>query len=176
MASLTDILRTLEMYSQTEVPANVRADIERWSKQIERLTLEADQGRLFLRSDNPLVITVVWGRHTLGVFVTHQVDATTLELRADTYPEVVQTFDACHYSVLDRVQEGWNTSAPPAAASQGHGRRPLRLDGHVKTGHGPLPRSAGSMRIGPQTARPSTPSPAMPTSPAMSSIACSRQA
>ena len=27
--SLTDILRTLEMYSQTEVPANVRADIER---------------------------------------------------------------------------------------------------------------------------------------------------
>jgi hypothetical protein len=41
---LAEILRTLERYSQTEVPTNARADIERWSQQIERVTLETDQG------------------------------------------------------------------------------------------------------------------------------------
>lgn len=121
--SLAEILRILETHSQTEIPANVRADIERWSKQIDRLTLEADQGRLFLRSDNPLVITAVRSHRTLGAFVTHQVDATTLELRADTYPEVIQTFDACQYPVLDRVRQGWNTLAPPSATSQRRDRR-----------------------------------------------------
>ena len=121
--SLADILRTLETYTQTEIPANVRDDIERWSKQIDRLTLEADQGRLLLQSDNPLVITAVRSHRTLGTFVTDQIDATTLELRADTYPEVVQTFDACQYPVLDRVQEGWNTLAPSSATSQDRVRR-----------------------------------------------------
>jgi len=121
--SLAEILQTLETHSQTEIPANVRADIERWSKQIDRLTLEADQGRLFLRSDNPLVITAVRSHRTLGAFVTHQVDATTLELRAHTYPEVAQLFDACQYPFLDRVQEGWNTLAPPSATSRRRGRR-----------------------------------------------------
>jgi hypothetical protein len=75
--SLADILQTLETHSQIEIPANVRADIERWSKQIDRLTLEADQGRLFLRSDNPLVITAVRSHRTLGAFVADQIDATT---------------------------------------------------------------------------------------------------
>ena len=83
--SLADILQTLETHSQTEIPANVRADIERWSKQIDRLTLEADQGRLLLRSDNPLVITAVRSHRTLGAFVADQIDATTLELRADSW-------------------------------------------------------------------------------------------
>jgi Helicase conserved C-terminal domain len=121
--SLTDILRTLETHSQIEIPANVRADIERWSKQIDRLTLEADQGQLFLRGDNPLVITAVRSHRTLGAFIADQVDATTLELRAHTYPEVVQLFDACQYPVLDRVQEGWNTLAPLSATSRRRGRR-----------------------------------------------------
>ena len=121
--SLADILQTLETHSQIEIPANVRADIERWSKQIDRLTLDADQGRLFLRSDNPLVITAVRSHRTLGAFVADQIDATTLELRAHTYPEVVQLFDACQYPFLDRVQEGWNTLAPPAATSPRRSRR-----------------------------------------------------
>jgi hypothetical protein len=121
--SLADILQTLETHSQIEIPANVRADIERWSKQIDRLTLEADQGRLLLRSDNPLVITAVRSHRTLGAFVADQIDATTLELRAHTYPEVIQLFDACQYPVLDRVQEGWNTLAPPAPPSRHRSRR-----------------------------------------------------
>jgi hypothetical protein len=124
--SLADILQTLETHSQIEIPANVRADIERWSKQIDRLTLEADQGRLFLRSDNPLVITAVHSHRTLGAFVADQIDATTLELRAHTYPEVIQLFDACQYPVLDRVQEGWNTLAPPSATSRRRDRRSVQ--------------------------------------------------
>jgi len=156
--SLAEILRTLETYSQTEVPANVRADIERWSKQIERLTLEADQGRLFLRSDNPLVITAVRGHRTLSAFVTHQVDATTLELRADAYPEVVQIFDACHYPVLNRVQEGWNTIAPPAAASQGRGRRSAQTStrqtqagsSHGRSPPGAVPHPGAGLATRPQ--------------------------
>lgn len=96
----------------------MRADIELWSRQIDRLTLEADQGRLFLRSPNPLAITAVLRHRTLGAFVDHQVDATTVELRPDTSPEVVQTFDAHQYPVLDRVQEGWNTITRPSEAPQ----------------------------------------------------------
>ena len=132
--SLADILQTLETHSQIEIPANVRADIERWSKQIDRLTLEADQGRLLLRSDNPLVITAVRSHRTLGAFVADQIDATTLELRAHTYPEVVQTFDACQYPFLDRVQEGWNTLAPTICQPHGAvaGDRPR----HRPVGHG----------------------------------------
>jgi hypothetical protein len=124
--SLADILRTLEAHSQTELPANVRDDIERWSKQIDRLTLETDQGRLILRSDNPLVITAVRSHRTLGALVTDQIDATTLELRADTYPEVVQTFDACQYPVMDRVQEGSNALTAPHATADRPGRRPAQ--------------------------------------------------
>ena len=97
--SLADILQTLETHSQIEIPTNVRAEVERWSKQIDRLRLEADQGRLLLRSDNPLVITAVRSHRTLGAFVADQIDATTLELRAHTYPEVIQLFDACQYPV-----------------------------------------------------------------------------
>ncbi len=124
--SLADILQTLETHSQIEIPANVRADIERWSKQIDRLTLEADEGRLFLRSDNPLVITAVRSHRTLGAFIADQIDARTLELRAHTYPEVIQLFDACQYPVLDRVQEGWNTLAPPSTTSRRRDRRSAR--------------------------------------------------
>jgi hypothetical protein len=75
--SLANILQTLETHSPIEMPANVRADIERWSKQIDRLSLEANQGRLLLRSDNPLVITAVRSHRTLGAFVADQIDATT---------------------------------------------------------------------------------------------------
>ena len=53
-------------------------------------------------------------RHrTLGTFITHQRDATTVVLRPDTYPAVVQTFDACGYPVLDCVPAGWQLEAAP---------------------------------------------------------------
>ncbi len=156
--SLADILQTLETHSQIEIPANVRADIERWSKQIDRLTLEADQGRLFLRSDNPLVITAVRSHRTLGAFVADQIDATTLELRAHTYPEVIQLFDACQYPVLDRVQEGWNTLAPPSATSRRRGRRSSQTSTHrTRAGRRPsgshreaVPHMGGDLATRPQ--------------------------
>lgn len=115
--SLAEILQTLETHSHAEIPPNVRADIELWSRQIDRLTLEADQGRLFLRSQYPLAITAVLRHRTLGALVDHQVDANTVELRPDTYPEVVQTFDAQQYPVLNRVGDDWNTITPPSEAS-----------------------------------------------------------
>jgi hypothetical protein len=37
--SLAEIVRTLETHSHTAIPDNVRADIERWSRQIDRLTV-----------------------------------------------------------------------------------------------------------------------------------------
>jgi hypothetical protein len=156
--SLTDILRSLETHSQTEIPANVRADIERWSKQIDRLTLEADQGRLFLRSDNPLVITAVRSHRTLGAFIADQIDATTLELRAHTYPEVVQLFDACQYPFLDRVQEGWNTLTPPAPPSRHRGKQSAETStGRTRAGRrrggshrGMVPHLGGELATRPQ--------------------------
>ena len=156
--SLADILQTLEMHSQIEIPTNVRADVERWSQQIDRLTLEADQGRLLLRSDNPLVITAVRSHRTLGAFVADQIDATTLELRAHTYPEVIQLFDACQYPFLDRVQEGWNMVAPPSAASRRRGRRSAQTStrrtraGRRRRGspRGTVPHLGGELATRPQ--------------------------
>src|SRR5919198_1663341 len=115
---LEEVLQTLETASTTPLPPQVRTDLERWSRQIDRLTVEADQGRLLLRSTHPLVLTAVQRHRTLGIFITHQLDATTVVLRPDAYPGLVPTFDACGYPVLDRVPAGWQpeaTSALPAA-------------------------------------------------------------
>jgi Helicase conserved C-terminal domain len=163
--SLSNILQTLHTHSQTEIPANVRADIERWSKQIDRLTLEADQGRLLLRSDNPLVITAVRSHRTLGAFIADQIDATTLELRAHTYPEVVRLFDACQYPVLDRVQEGWNTLALPSATSRHRAMRSAQTStrrtqaGHRRGGsyRGTVPHLEGELATRPQAGAQPTP-------------------
>ena len=111
--TLEEVLQTLETSSTTALPPQVRADLERWSRQIDRLTVEADQGRLLLRSTHPLVLTAVQRHRTLGTFITHQLDATTVVLRPDTYPALVQTFDACGYPVLDRVPAGWQPEAAP---------------------------------------------------------------
>jgi hypothetical protein len=97
-----------------ELPSTVRADIARWSHQIDRLTLEADQGCLLLRSTNPLVLTAVRRHRTLGTFITRQLDAVTVELRTDAYAELVHTFDACGYPVLDRVPAGRKPAEAPA--------------------------------------------------------------
>ena len=51
--TLEEVLQTLETASTTALPPQVRADLERWSRQIDRLTLEADQGRLVLRRPIP---------------------------------------------------------------------------------------------------------------------------
>jgi hypothetical protein len=64
-------------------------------------------------------MTAVHSHRILGGLIADQIDATTLELRAHTYPEVIHLFDACQYPVLDRVQEGWNTLSPPSATSSG---------------------------------------------------------
>ncbi len=111
--TLEEMLQTLETASTTALPPQVRADLERWSRQIDRLTVEADQGRLVLRSTHPLVLTAVQRHRTLGTFITHQLDVTTVVLRPDAYPALIQTFDACGYPVLDRVPAGWQPEAIP---------------------------------------------------------------
>jgi hypothetical protein len=111
--TLEEVLQTLETSSTTALPPHVRADLERWSRQIDRLTLEADQGRLLLRSPYPLALTAVQRHRMLGTFITHQLDATTVTLRPDAYPALVQTFDACGHPVLDRVPGGWQPEAAP---------------------------------------------------------------
>src|SRR5574341_2414349 len=112
--TLEEVLQTLGTSSSMELPPTVRAEITRWSHQIDRLSLEADQGRLVLRSTHPLALTAVQRHRTLGTFITRQLDAVTVELRTDAYPELVQTFDACGYPVLDRVPGGWPPEAAPA--------------------------------------------------------------
>lgn len=115
--ALDEMLQTLERHSTTELPPPVRANIERWSRQIDRLTLEADRGRLLLRSPNPLVLTAVQRHRTLGAFIARQRDAATVELRTDAYPDLVQSFDDCGYPVLDRVPAGWKPGEAPAPAA-----------------------------------------------------------
>jgi hypothetical protein len=52
--SLAEILHTLETYSQSEIPAKVRADLMMWSTQIDRLTLEVD------RDGSSCAVTIRW--------------------------------------------------------------------------------------------------------------------
>jgi hypothetical protein len=111
--TLEEVLQTLETASTTALPPQVRADLERWSRQIDRLTVEADQGRLLLRTTHPLVLTAVQRHRTLATCITRQLDTVTVELRPDAYPELVETFDACGYPVLDRVPRGWQPEAAP---------------------------------------------------------------
>src|SRR5262249_33350789 len=65
--NLAEVLQAPETSSTTARPPQVRTDLERWSRQIDRLILEADQGRLLLRSTHPLVLTAVQRHRTLGV-------------------------------------------------------------------------------------------------------------
>src|SRR3989442_15167830 len=104
--ALEEILQTLATANSMEIPPTVHADLTRWSHQIDRLSVEADHGRLLLRSTHPLALTAVQRHRTLGTFIIRQLDAVTVELRTDTYPELIQTFDACGYPVLDRVPGG----------------------------------------------------------------------
>ena len=122
--TLEEVLQTLETASTTALPPQVRADLERWSRQIDRLTVEVDQGCLLLRTTHPLVLTAVQRHRTLGPFIIHQRDATTVVLRPDTYPALVQTFDACGYPVLDRVltdsSDTYTVNSGGAAFKTGH--------------------------------------------------------
>jgi hypothetical protein len=134
--TLEEVLQTLEISSTTALPPQVRADLERWGGQIDRLTLEADQGRLLLRTTHPLVLTAVQRHRTLGPFIIHQRDATTVVLRLDTYPALVQTFDACGYPVLDRVPAGWQPEVAPVLPAANPVRPVVQ----------PLPAPAGRRR------------------------------
>jgi Helicase conserved C-terminal domain len=109
--SLETIIQTLETHSGRELPDKLYSELTLWSQQIDRLWLEVDQGRLVLRSANPLVITAVVRHRTLRDVVSEQLDATTAALRAEAYPELIATFDACRYPVLDHVPSDWTPEA-----------------------------------------------------------------
>ena len=143
--TLEEVLQTLETASTTALPPQVRADLERWSRQIDRLTVEADQGRLLLRTTHPLVLTAVQRHRTLGTFITHQCDATTVALRPDAYPELIQTFDACGYPVLDCVPGGWQPEAAPALPAA-RPARPVVQPLPVQTGRRRAARMEGLRR------------------------------
>lgn len=102
--SLAAILDSLETHSQTQIPAKLRADMVLWSTQIDRLRLQAEDGQLILRSHNPAAIADVLRRPSLQTFITHQIDASSLALNNNSYPEVVAAFDAAQQPVLDQVQ------------------------------------------------------------------------
>jgi len=144
--TLEEVLQTLETASTTALPPQVRADLERWSRQIDRLTLEADQGRRLLRTTHPLVVTAVQRHRTLGTFITHQCDATTVALRPDAYPELIQTFDAYGYPVLDRVPGGWQPEAAPALPAA-RPARPVVQPLPVQTGRQRAARMEGLRRL-----------------------------
>ena len=144
--TLEEVLQILETSSTTALPPQVRADLERWSRQIDRLTLEADQGRLVLRTTHPLVLTAVQRHCTLGTFIIHQCDATTVVLRPDAYPALVQTFDACGYPVLDRVPAGWQPEAAPVLPAATP-VRPVAQPQPAPTGRRRAARMAGLRRL-----------------------------
>ena len=143
---LEEMLQALETSSPMALPPNVRADITRWSHQIDRLTLEADHGRLVLRSTHPFALTALQRHRTLGTFITHQLDAVTVALRPNTYPELAQTFDACGYPFLDRVPGGWQPETAPALPAA-RPARPVVQPLPVPTGRRRAARVEGLRRL-----------------------------
>jgi len=145
--SLETITQTLETYSGRELPDKLRSELTLWSQQIDRLWLEVDQGRLVLRSANPLVITAVVRHRTLSHLVTEQLDGTRAELRAEAYPELIATFDACRYPMLDHVPSGWTPDeaspvraprrlpSPPRAATPPRVKRSIHRSGAAYRDH-----------------------------------------
>jgi len=144
--ALEEMLQTLATSSAVELRPTVCAEITRWSHQIDRLSLEADHGRLVLRSTHPLALTAVQRHRTLGTFITHQLDAVTVALRPDTYPELVPTFDACGYPVLDRVPGGWQPETAPALPAA-RPARPVVQPLPVPTGRRRAARVEGLRRL-----------------------------
>jgi hypothetical protein len=112
--SLEKMVETLERHSGQALPPKLREDLTRWSGQIDRLRLEVEGDRLILSSPNPLVITAVTSHRTLGPLVVEPLDPMRVELQAGGYPDLIATFDACDYPVLDRVPTDW---VPPGTAS-----------------------------------------------------------
>jgi hypothetical protein len=143
---LEEILQALETSSPMELPPNVRADIVQWSHQIDRLTLEVDHGRLMLRSTHPLVLTAVQRHRTLEAFIARQLDTVTVELRPDAYPELLQTFDACRYPVMDHVPTGWQPEVAPALPAA-RPARPAVQPLPVQTGRQRAARMEGLRRL-----------------------------
>ena len=120
--SLAAMLDSLKTYGQTDIPAKLRADMVLWSTQIDRLQLQVEQGRLILRSHNQAAISAVLRHPSLQTFIAQQIDASSLELKIDTYPEVVATFDTAQQPVLDQVQREMLT--PPAPPKTPRRRQP----------------------------------------------------
>jgi hypothetical protein len=118
--SLEEMVETLERHSGQALPAQLRDDLTRWSGQIDRLRLDLEAVRLILSSTNPLVITAVRSHRTLGPLVTEPLDPMRVALQAEAYPDLIATFDACDYPVLDRVPSDW---VRPGAASDKEGPR-----------------------------------------------------
>ena len=147
--------------------------------QIDRLTLEADQGRLLLRrypSPRPYRGAAP---STLGTFITPSTRCHHGRAAARHLSSSGETFDACGYPVLDCVPAGWQLEAapaPPAAtpvrtvaqplpaptgrrqAARVEGLRQLprqcqatpKPGGAARTGSSPAPGSAGCMRRRPR--------------------------
>ena len=116
--SLETMAETLERHSGQALPSKLRDDLTQWSAQIDRLRLETEGDRLILSGANPLVITAVMSHRTLGAFVAEPLDATRVELQAEAYPDLIATFDACGYPILDQTPTDW---APPGTALDGEG-------------------------------------------------------
>jgi hypothetical protein len=126
--SLEDITHTLETYCETDIPADLLADVERWSRQIDRLRLETDQGRLVLRSHYPLLIPAMLRQRTLRRFIKRKIDTHTLELKAETEPDLIQAFDDAQYPILDQRHAPHAASTPhrPRSEAGATGRRRKR--------------------------------------------------
>ncbi len=113
--SLLDITHALETHCETDIPDSLMADVELWSQQIDRLKLEIDQGRLVLRSNNPLLIPAVQRQHALRRFIKQKIDTHTLELQADMESDLMQAFDGAQYPILDQRRAEPTASVPRQA-------------------------------------------------------------
>jgi hypothetical protein len=138
--SLEKMVETLERHSGQALPPKLREDLTRWSGQIDRLRLEVEGDRLILSSPNPLVITAVMSHRTLGPLVTKPIDRHRVELMAAAYPNLIATFDACDYPVLDQVPTDWVPLEPTSAP------RPPRVRSRTTGPRGNARRAASAKR------------------------------
>jgi len=95
------IMGDLEKYSQYPVPQNVRVDIKDWINRYGRLVLSQEDGRLVLRSDDPLLITEIVKTRVIEKHTETQADPRTLFLGKYSRGHVKQALLKIGFPVKD---------------------------------------------------------------------------
>ena len=157
------ILDCLEEFSRYPIPGNISTEIRNYIGRYGRLVLVKEEDILFLKSDDPVLITEIWHYKPAKPFISRLVNAYTIEVKPRSRGHLKQALIKLGYPVKDIA--GF-VSGTPLSINLRHttshdlpfSLRPYQidaikafhLDGSVEGGSGVvvLPCGAGKTMVG----------------------------